>query len=62
MSENSDKVPMSIVADLIKQTTQNALTISNIEASDEEKVGDLIGEKEFDFETPFTCTFCNFAP
>ena len=49
MSENSDKVPMSIVADLIKQTTQNALTISNIEASDEEKVGDLIGEKELDF-------------
>ena len=62
MSENSDKVPMSIVADLIKQTTQNALTISNIEASDEEKVGDLIGEKEFDFEIPFTCIFCKFAP
>ena len=53
MSENSDKVPRSIVTDLVKQTTQNAITISNIDASDEEKVGDLIGEKEFDFEIPF---------
>ena len=54
MSENSDKVPRSIVTDLVKQTTQNAIHITNIDASDEEKVGDLIGEKEFDFKCYLT--------
>ena len=49
MSENEDKEPLGILPSVIKQTAENAIHITNIDASDEEKVGDLIGEKEFDF-------------
>ena len=46
MSEKSENKELGALANLVKQTVSQHVAITNVQESDEERVGEMIGEKE----------------